>query len=78
MISRKIITKGPKNQQVCEGCKARIDCIISPTSSKYTKVSWKKDNNDVDVDNNDRLEIDTNTNELQIRDVKFKDSGKTA
>ena len=76
VISRKIITKGPQNHQVCVGCNARIDCVISQASSEYTKVSWKKDNNDVDMDNSGRFDVDPKTNELQIQDAKIEDSGK--
>ena len=35
---------------------------------------WKKDNNDVETD--DRVDINPYTNQLQIRDAKFEDSGK--
>ena len=74
VINRRIIIEGPQSQQVCIGCKATLRCILSDTSSEFTKVFWKKDNNDVETD--DRVDIHPYTNQLQIREAKFEDSGK--
>ena len=75
VINRKIIIEGPQSQQVCLGCKAILQCILSDTSSEYTKVSWKKDNTDVET--NERIEIDPVTKKLVVNDAKFDDSGKS-
>ena len=74
VINRQIIIEGPESQQVCIGCKATLHCVLSDTSSEFTKVFWKKDNNDVETD--DRININPSTNQLQIKDAKFEDSGK--
>ena len=73
VISQKIIIEGPQSQQVCLGCQVSLDCLLSESSSEYTKVSWKKDNNDVAT--NERITIDPKTFQLQIQDAKIKDSG---
>ena len=73
VINRKIIIEGPQSQQVCLGCKAILQCILSDSSSDYTKVFWKKDNTDVEA--NERIEIDSFTNKLVINDAKVDDSG---
>ena len=75
VIGRKIIIQGPRNQKVCKGCEMRQQCRVSSSSSKLVKVSWKKDNNAINLNRQNRVSIDPKTNELIIKNVEPKDAG---
>ena len=53
----------------------RQQCRVSSSSSKLAKVSWKKDNNAINLNRQNRVSIDPETNELIIKNVEPKDAG---
>ena len=74
-MSRKIITQGPTSQHVLKGSRVKLTCNISTRSLKFAKVSWKKDNNDIELENQSRITIDASSYELRIQHAELDDSG---
>ena len=83
ILSPEIILSGPKDLVVCVGCEMRQTCRIASTPLESGRISWKKDNNEIALpDQENRVysilssSEDTNTNELIIRNITWKDSGQ--
>ena len=83
ILSPEIILSGPKDVVVCAGCEMRQTCRIASTPLESGRISWKKDNNEIALpDQENRVysifssSQDTNTNELIIRNITWKDSGE--
>ena len=83
ILSPEIILSGPKDLVVCVGCEMRQTCRIANTPLESGRISWKKDNNEIALPDrkNGVYSIfsssqDTNTNELIIRNITWKDSGE--
>ena len=83
ILSPEIILTGPKDLVVCVGCEMRQTCRIASTPLESGRISWKKDNNEIALpDQENRVysifssSQDTNTNELIIRNITWKDSGQ--
>ena len=83
ILSPEIILSGPNDLVVCVGCEMRQTCRIASTPLESGRISWKKDNNEIALpDRENRVystfssSEDTNTNELIIRNITWKDSGE--
>ena len=83
ILSPEIILRGPKDLVVCVGCEMRQTCRIASPPLESGRISWKKDNNEIALpDQENRVysilssSEDTNTNELIIRNITWKDSGE--
>ena len=74
-MNRKIIIQGPTSQDVLKGSGVKLTCNISRGSLNFAKVSWKKDNKDIELENQNRISVDDSSHELRIQYAELNDSG---